>query len=128
MSAHNQRMDKFDFHQESYWMTLKNVKLSSSLTDNFVNNQTMISQGYICFLNAPGMVYHFSPLLIHCWYIGNNTFFIKVPISYIQEWLIKDFIGVMDNKYVLKHDFLVSGGIECSSPINDKVIQMIEER
>ena len=113
LSVHMPPNSLFDYQgSELYRLSLSNVKLSGNLQAS--DAPFWITQGYVCFQDGSGLNYHFGPYLVRLLY-QSHQFFLYVPISYIQEWLSKNFIIIQDKKYATVTDLIISAGCELSS-------------
>jgi hypothetical protein len=99
--------------QDLYRLLLTTVKMSHSLDINY--QTSWITQGYCSFENNQGMDYHFGTYLIRLLYETGHIY-LYVPVSYIQEWLSKEFIRIENQKYLFNFALFVSAGMEYTIP------------
>jgi hypothetical protein len=45
-------------------------------------------------------------------YHDDSTIYLVVPVSIIQDWLMKKLVTVQDSHYALNQDLVISGGIK----------------
>lgn len=110
MSAKNDRFDPLIAVGDTFTLPLKKTLVSTSLKSQQVPDKTLITKGYLRFLNGSGADYHLGLLIIHIvYYEQENKFILIIPQSYIQEWMDRDFLNP---DLSLKHDCLISAGIE----------------
>ena len=85
--------------------------LETSLA-GLVEQYSVITKGYCTFKNEGSYDYQFGKNLVKAVYHDNNTIYLVVPVSYMQDWVSKRLIVAKDNCYVLGYDLIISGGIE----------------
>ncbi len=107
--ATNFRYDNFLYNKKYYVLPLKNIQLSSE--NNTIEPNTLIINGYCEFKKENTDNYNFGKNLVKAVFINSDTIYLLVPVSYMQEWIGKQFILVNDNHYSLAYDLNISGGI-----------------
>ena len=95
-----------------YVLPLQNIELSTQDVESQLEPYSVITTGYVTFESESSYDYNFGKNLVKAVYHDKDTVYLVVPVSYMQDWVSKRLLNVIDNHYVLNNDLIVSGGIQ----------------